>query len=610
MDRAIPAEVEKTVDMTGATQAAAAAAPAQRTVSPNITAPGPVTIGTQTPGAAAKTPGAGTPAPGISMPDPDTITPESGTFSDLMAGLSHDLRVSMNAIHGYVLLLLKNAEDPGRVKEYARKIGLSCQELLMLVDQAEDLSMPSSEEEEKEEEFAMADLLMEVDRVIRPLAESRGLHFSMQTIGLEHDIFFGNRAIISRILINLLSGGARHTMGNGQIFLRVQGDNDPQESFLTFEIQDSGEGFSPEVLKRLLGTAEAESSAERTADRASTMPGMRVSLTATRRLVERVGGTISVQSGVREGTTFIVSLRLRKVNEGKDNFWTRRGVKRVLCAGRSREEGIKIGALLTEAGVQADLAFTGGCMEEMIRTAISKDESYDLLLIDEQLSDMSGTEALARISEIRGMNRKDTTVLMLNTVGEEPAEEDRQGADALMPKPFYLSMLRGILEELRPVAPTVGTGGLDDLSGDGTGDGADYDAQGNENPFQGLRFLVAEDNALNADIAKELLELEGARCEIAGNGMAAVAMFRNSRPAYYDMILMDIQMPVMDGFKATSTIRSLPREDAASLPIIAMTGSIFTEDVKRAFDSGMNAHVAKPIDIGRLRNTVRKLKKK
>ena len=167
----------------------------------------------------------------------------------------------------------------------------------------------------------------------------------------------------------------------------------------------------------------------------------------------------------------------------------------------------------------------------------------------------------------------------------------KAGIAAIMPKPFFFSTFRNIVDEL--VVDNEGSAKVIEVPV--------------ENPLGGLRFLVAEDNSINADVLKELLEVEGARCEIAGNGKAAVAMFKNSRPGYYDMILMDIRMPLMDGYEATAEIRKLPREDAG-LPILAMTADTMEEDVERSYACGMDAHISKPLNIKVLNQTVHKLR--
>ncbi|MBR3366481.1 MAG: response regulator [Lachnospiraceae bacterium] len=520
--------------------------------------------------------------------------PEKAEIAAFISGLSHDLRVPMNAITGYVMLLMKNAQDPERVAEYAHKISLSCQDVLTVVDQAVDVATPAEEiPAPEQEEFAMVDFLAEVGRAIQPFMEMHGVQYTLETSGLEHDVFRGDRRSIGRILHNLLSGAARNTQEGGVVTLRVSGrpGQDGRSTFLTFEIEDTSEGMSPEVLKRMLSSTDPARAAAQ--DR-NAMQNFSMNLAATRRLVERAGGTISVQSTPGIGTTVSVGLRLEDVHTIEDDFWIRKGIRKALFAGANMEEGARISALLGRAGVQTEYVSCGTNMLQMVRSAHMEGMPYDLVLLDENLQDMTGIEAL---SQVRALTWADIgKVILMHTPDRVPHEEESSGA-AIMPRPFYLSMLRGLLEELAPQNEAAF-----DLTP------AEKVLPETESPLQGLHILVAEDNAMNAGIAKELLEMEGARCEIAGNGMAAVAMFRNSRPAYYDIILMDIQMPVMNGYAATQKIRSLERADAATVPILAMTASILSEDVRRAFDCGMNAHVAKPIDIRLLTSTIRKLR--
>ena len=222
-----------------------------------------------------------------------------------------------------------------------------------------------------------------------------------------------------------------------------------------------------------------------------------------------------------------------------------------------------------------------------------EDRNYDLFLMDRDIQDKGYWEVA---DEIRAMawTKVPAIILMSDKAEHFTQNVHKAGIAAIMPKPFFFSTFRKIVEDL----------GLDK-----DGEEAGIETAG-ANSLAGLRFLVAEDNTINADVLKELLEVEGARCEIAGNGKAAVVMFRNSRPGYYDMILMDIRMPLMDGYEATAAIRSLPREDAATIPILAMTADIMEEDVKRSFACGMNAHIPKPLNIQVLNQAVHKLREK
>ena len=256
-------------------------------------------------------------------------------------------------------------------------------------------------------------------------------------------------------------------------------------------------------------------------------------------------------------------------------------------------EAARICALLRNTGLDTEYTASGYGALQLAEQANMEDRNFDLFLMDRDIQDKGYWEVA---DEIRAMSwTKVPAIILMSDKAEHFTQNvHKAGIAALMPKPFFFSTFRKIVDDL----------GLDK---DGEGPGIEaVDA----NPLGGLRFLVAEDNTINADVLKELLEVEGARCEIAGNGKAAVAMYRNSRPGYYDMILMDIRMPLMDGYEATAEIRSLPREDAATVPILAMTADTMEEDVERSFACGMDAHIPKPLNIQVLNQTVYKLRSK
>jgi CheY-like chemotaxis protein len=207
---------------------------------------------------------------------------------------------------------------------------------------------------------------------------------------------------------------------------------------------------------------------------------------------------------------------------------------------------------------------------------------------------IQGMSGLDVSRSIQSMAWVDMPAVFLMTEDPEGMRDHagRAGILDVLQKPFFVSSLRNVIE-------------TKDICFTG---GSTMTADEKDNPLTGLRFLAAEDNMINADILKELLEMEGARCEIAGNGLAALAMFRSSKPGYYDMLLMDVSMPIMDGYEATRQIRKLDREDAATIPILAMTANTFAEDMDKSFAAGMNAHITKPLDIRLLNATVKRLR--
>ena len=507
----------------------------------------------------------------------------------MLKGMSHDLRTPLNSIAGFVMLLMKNAENSVKVKEYAHRIGVSCQDLLVMINQIMEMSeLDKNSAEADNSEFALGSTIEEVSELVKAKAQLKHQWFEVHTSGIEHDIFLGDKVRITEVLMNLLNNAVQYTPEGGEISLSVIGrkDGDPNYREISFEIRDNGIGMGSELQKRLFENV----------GRFDDIPGMQGSglgIAMSRKFVAQMGGTISVQSTLGQGTTFFVGLRLQETGRAADNFWSEHGVHRLLVVGENMNEAARICVLLKNTGLDTEYTASGYGALQLAEQANMEDRNYDLFLMDRDIQDKGYWEVA---DEIRAMawTKVPAIILMSDKAEHFTQNVHKAGIAAIMPKPFFFSTFRKIVEDL----------GLD-KGGEGAGiENVDT------NPLAGLRFLVAEDNTINADVLKELLEVEGARCEIAGNGKAAVAMFRNSRPGYYDMILMDIRMPLMDGYEATAAIRSLPREDGAGIPILAMTADTMEEDVERAFACGMNAHIPKPLNIQVLNQAVHKLREK
>ena len=509
--------------------------------------------------------------------------------SRMLKGMSHDLRTPLNSIAGFVILLMKNAEYPSKVMEYAHRISISCQDLLVMINQIMEMSgVDKNSTEADKSEFALGSTIEEVSELVKTKAQLKHQRFEVYTSGIEHDIFLGDKVRITEVLMNLLNNAVQYTPEGGEISLSVIGrkDSDPNYREISFEVRDNGIGMSSELQKRLFDHV----------GRFDDIPGMQGSglgIAMSRKFVAQMGGTISVQSTLGQGTTFFVGLRLQESGRAADNFWSEHGVHKLLVVGENMNEAARVCALLRNTGLDTDYTASGYGALQMAEQAVMEDRNYDLILMDRDIQDKGYWEMA---DEIRALAWTKTPVFILMSDKAEHFTQNvhKAGIAAIMPKPFFFSTFRKIVEDL----------GLDK---DGEGAGIETVET---NPLAGLRFLVAEDNKINADVLKELLEVEGARCEIAGNGKAAVAMFRVSRPGYYDMILMDIRMPLMDGYEATEAIRSLPRADAATVPILAMTADTMEEDVKRSFACGMDAHIPKPLNIQVLNQAVHKLREK
>ena len=508
----------------------------------------------------------------------------------MLKGMSHDLRTPLNSITGFVMLLMKNADNSAKVMEYAHRIGVSCQDLLVMINQIMEMSgVDKNSTEADNSEFALGKTIEEISDLVRAKAQLKHQKFEVRTSGIEHDIFIGDRVRITEVLMNLLDNALQYTPHGGEISLTVVGkkvDSDPGCRDISFEIRDNGIGMSSELQKRLFeNTGRFDDVPE--------MQGSGIGIAVSRKFVAQMGGTISVQSTLGQGTAFSIVLRLQTAGRAAETFWSEHGVHRLLIVGETMNEAARICELLRNAGLETEYTSTGYGAIALIEQAIVEDRQFDLFLMDRDVQDKGYWEIA---EEIRSMlwTKEPAIVLMSDKAEHFIQNVHKTGIAAIMPKPFFFSTFRNIVEELRL-----------DQSGDGISSAAE-----NKNPLGGLRFLVAEDNAINADVLKELLEVEGARCEIAGNGKAAVAMFGNSRPGYYDMVLMDLRMPLMDGYEATVAIRGLPREDAAKVPILAMTADTLEEDVERSLACGMDAHIPKPLNIKVLNQTVFKLRTK
>ena len=486
----------------------------------------------------------------------------------MLKGMSHDLRTPLNSIAGFVMLLMKNADSAPKVKEYAHRIGVSCQDLLTMINQIMEMSgVDKNSPEADKSEFALGKTIEEISDMVRVKTQLKHQRFEVRTVGIEHDIFIGDKVRITEVLMNLLDNAVQYTQEGGEISLTVIGresDGDADFREISFEVRDNGMGMSSELQKRLFDNN----------GRFDDVPGMQgtgIGIAVSRKFVAQMGGTISVQSTLGQGSTFFVGLRLQTAGQAADNFWSEHGVRRLLVVGENMNEAARICELLRDTGLDADYTASAYGTMQLIEQAGVDDRSFDLYLMDRDLQDKGYWEVA---DEIRAMNWAKTPAIILMSDKAEHFIQNvhKTGIDAIMPKPFFFSTFRTIVEELSL-----------DQGGEGTGSESMI-----SNPLGGLRFLVAEDNPINA----------------------AVAMYRSSRPGFYDMVLMDIRMPLMDGYEATAAIRNLPREDAATVPILAMTADTMEEDVERSFACGMNAHIPKPINIKVLNQTIWKLRGK
>lgn len=384
---------------------------------------------------------------------------------------------------------------------------------------------------------------------------------------------------MNQILINLLSNAVKYTQEGGNIWFRIVGlkQHSAQYEHMRIEVEDDGYGMTPEYLETVFDAfTRAENSTT------NKVQGTGLGMAITKNIVELMGGTIGVASEIGKGSIFRVELELR-IPEGEPDkkFWEEQGISHALVVGGAPESYDMVNMLMKDTGVRVDIALS----PEEAAGMVQEGGSYQMVLLDTVLP---GTGAKQAAEQMLGLLPEAFLFLLESYGGEEEEGWPSAGNVGILMKPFFISALREKILEMQ--------------AGHGREDSA---GEEQAESLEGMHFLAAEDNEINAEILKEVLAIEGATCEIAENGQLAVECFANSREGEFDAILMDVQMPVMNGYDATRAIRALGREDAGKIPIIAMTANAFAEDEKEALEAGMDVHLAKPIDVTLMKKVIR-----
>ncbi|MCI8285509.1 MAG: response regulator [Firmicutes bacterium] len=517
----------------------------------------------------------------------------SNSKTTFLSNMSHDIRTPMNAILGFTTLLEKEAGNAAKVREYTKKISASGQHLLSLINDVLDVSkIESGKTVLTIGEFTLSNMVSSVDTIIRPTAKAKGQTFDVSVTGVHHEYLMGDETRINQILINLLSNAVKYTPEGGHIWLRIIGlkQHTNQYEHIRIEVEDDGYGMTPEYLEIIFDAfTRAENSTT------NKVQGTGLGMAITKNIVELMGGTIDVVSEIDKGSLFTVDLELRiseHENQTNKKFWTDHGISRILAIDDEEYICTDIKTIMGNIGIYVDTALSGEAAIKLASDMSVHNDFHDVILLDLNMPDMNGIETAGHLREII----PDEIPIIILTASDWEGLEDKAsyaGIDGFIAKPFFISAFKEKLSEIY--------------------------SEHNEHHYihkvsddyhlNGLHFLMAEDNDINAEILWELLDIEGATCEISVNGEKTLERFKNSKENEFDAILMDVQMPVMNGYEATKAIRALDRKDAKTIPIIAMTANAFAEDVKEAMNAGMNAHVAKPVNMELLKKTIRQILK-
>ena len=509
--------------------------------------------------------------------------------SIFLSNMSHDIRTPMNAIIGFATLLAKDADKPEKVLEYVKKISYSSQHLLGLINDILDMSkIESGKTSLNMQEFALSNFLEELYSIVSPQAKAKNQTLEVHTKGIMPEMVLGDKLRLNQILINLLSNAVKYTQVNGDICVTVEAIPHAAHghTHLKFIVQDNGQGMSEGFVKTIFEPFTREVT-EKNRETQGTGLGMAI----TKNIIELMGGTISVQSELGKGSTFTVELEFATVEAEEDkDFWTKHAITRALVVDDEEDICKGIQELMDGTGVEISYALDGYKAVDMVYDACDRKEDFNIVLLDWKMPGINGIETAKRIRKRVGDS---IPILVLTSYDFTEVEDEakKAGIDFFLSKPFFVSNFRRAVSQLKD----------DDKLKD--------EAKENLN-LEGLNILAAEDNSINAEILIDLLDMEGITCEVAPNGQECLNKFVNSKPGTYDLILMDVQMPVMNGYEATEAIRSSGHEEAKTIPIIAMTANAFDDDVKAALDSGMNAHLSKPVDIEKMKETIASLRNK
>lgn len=498
--------------------------------------------------------------------------------SDFLSRMSHDIRTPMNAIAGMTEIADAHLEEPTRVRDCLQKIRLSSRHLLGLVNDVLDMSkIESGNFPLHIAPFSLREALREVVMITLPGVRERRQSFDVHLNHMEQEQFFCDALRLRQILLNLLSNAVKFTPEGGRIVFDVEqvAGGNPQQAELRFTVTDTGPGMKPEFLEHLFEafTRERDSRTDR-------IEGSGLGMAIAKRLVDLLGGAIRVESAPGAGTTFWVTLPMQTVSQPAVPCPAAQGVH-ILLSGSDPDALSGDARMLRAMGAQVTVA--AGCRQAAALME-SGPADYGLILFDCGMPCETVLQSVGRIRKAAPGNRPK---LVLASYDWSDIQEGvlKAGVDGFIEKPLFPSTLteclqRYVLEEARPQHKAMSRG------------------------FTGKRFLLVEDNALNREIALELIGSFGAALETAVNGREAVDKFEESAPFFYDLILMDIQMPVMNGYEAAQAIRALPREDAKTVPIIAMTADAFVEDIQNAKEAGMNGHMSKPLDFDTLADEI------
>ena len=509
--------------------------------------------------------------------------------STFLSNMSHDIRTPMNAIIGFTTLALSNIDNKNRVKDYLAKTLASSNHLLSLINDVLDMSRIESGKIHLEEvEVNLSDVLHDLKTIVSGQIYAKQLELYMDVMDVTDEDVYCDKTRLNQILLNILSNAIKFTPAGGTVSVRVRQLAGKVHGCgqYEFRVKDNGIGMSPEFAQKIFDPFERERTST-----VSQIQGTGLGMAITKNIVDMMGGAISVQTAQGKGSEFIICLPMRTQAEHRpvEKITELEGLK-ALVVDDDFNTCDSVTRMLVKVGMRAEWTLSGKEAVLRARQAIEMGDVYHAYIIDWRLPDMNGIEVTR---QIRSLN--DNTPIIILTAydwSDIEVEAKAAGVTAFCSKPMFMSDLRETLMSAIGQKQTDATQEL--LPEKNVG-------------FMGKHILLVEDNELNREIALEILREYGFRVDTAENGAVAVEKVSTAAPGSYDLLLMDVQMPVMDGYTATRQIRALDDPARAKLPILAMTANAFDEDRRNALESGMTGFLSKPIVIGDLVQELRRI---
>ncbi|MCI8776058.1 MAG: response regulator [Oscillospiraceae bacterium] len=495
-----------------------------------------------------------------------------------LSNMSHDIRTPMNAIIGFATIAFSHIDNKDQVKDCLQKVLSSSNHLLSLINDILDMSrIESGKVQIKEQECNISELMHNLVNIIQPQVKAKQLELFIDTFEIVNEDVIADSLKLNQIFINLLSNAVKYTPAGGTITFRIMQKPTFRHGYgdYIFIIKDNGIGMAPDFVQHIFEPFEREATTTKTG-----IQGTGLGMAITKNIVEMMNGTISVKSEVDKGSEFTVefTLKLQDIQKNEEKIKELEGM-RALVVDDDFNTCDSVSKMLKKVGMRSEWTTSGREAVYRAKSANNEGDSYHTYIIDWHMPEMSGIETARRIRSVAG---DDVPIIILTAYDWSDVEEEARsvGITAFCAKPLFMSDLKSAL-----------------LVANCLVENEDEEEAWTVADFKGKRILLVEDIELNREIAEEILTEMGIIVDSVPDGTDAVAMMKKAEENYYDVILMDVQMPIMNGYEATRTIRDLPRNDVKKLPIIAMTANALEEDKESALKNGMNAHIAKPFNM-------------